>query len=395
MFSRNLPFFTFSKILSNRSKEFLSLAKRSRFTGNNKSVGKRRVKLLAATVPLCFFGAGYYYYKNHKNRDDDFIPKILDHTFLDVKPNVPVTRTIKGIRDNFNLKLTLFQYPTCPFCCKVRAFLDYYGLPYEVIEVDPVLRQQTSWTTYKKVPILLAKVDGGYQQLNDSSMIISALKTYLYHQDLNLEEILTYYPIVEFKDNKGDVQADIFNKYFLMYQENVPKDKPSKVVKEEKQWREWADNELVHTLSPNVYRTRDEALQAFNWFSEVGEWKKIFPAWENFLIVHVGAFVMWMVGDRLKKRHRLKDDVRESLYDSCRKWMKLLDEKKTIFLGGSTPNLADLAVYGVLSSIEGCLAFNDLLSNTKIGKWYYPMKEAVNNHVGKTEFLTGSYRKAT
>lgn len=113
----------------------------------------------------------------------------------------------------------------------MRAFLDYYGLPYEVIEVDPVLRQQTSWTTYKKVPILLAKVDGGYQQLNDSSMIISALKTYLYHQDLNLEEILTYYPIVEFKDNKGDVQADIFNKYFLMYQENVPKDKPSKVVK--------------------------------------------------------------------------------------------------------------------------------------------------------------------
>lgn len=39
--------------------------------------------------------------------------------------------------------------------------------------------------------------------------------------------------------------------------------------REEKQWREWADNELVHTLSPNVYRTRDEALQAFNWFSEV------------------------------------------------------------------------------------------------------------------------------
>jgi microsomal prostaglandin-E synthase 2 len=37
----------------------------------------------------------------------------------------------------------------------------------------------------------------------------------------------------------------------------------------ERQWRKWADEVLVHTLSPNVYRTKEEALQAFNWFSEV------------------------------------------------------------------------------------------------------------------------------
>ena len=40
------------------------------------------------------------------------------------------------------------------------------------------------------------------------------------------------------------------------------------------------------------------------------------------------------------------------------------------------PDLADLAVYGVLSAIEGCDAFQDLLDNTKVSKWYYAVKKA-------------------
>jgi len=59
------------------------------------------------------------------------------------------------------MKLTLLQYQTCPYCCKVRAFLDYYGLPYEVIEVNPVLRQQLKFSKkYRKVPILLITMQG-------------------------------------------------------------------------------------------------------------------------------------------------------------------------------------------------------------------------------------------
>lgn len=53
-------------------------------------------------------------------------------------------------------------------------------------------------------------------------------------------------------------------------------------------------------------------------------------------------------------------------------------------MGGKEPNLADLAVYGVLNSIEGCTAFNDLLINTKIKRWYLSMKDSVNNHRGST-----------
>lgn len=55
--------------------------------------------------------------------------------------------------------LTLYQYKTCPFCSKVRAFLDYHGLPYEIVEVNPVMRQEIKWSTYRKVPILMVNDD--------------------------------------------------------------------------------------------------------------------------------------------------------------------------------------------------------------------------------------------
>lgn len=36
---------------------------------------------------------------------------------------------------DLGVKLTLYQYVTCPFCCKVRAFLDYKGINYDIVEV--------------------------------------------------------------------------------------------------------------------------------------------------------------------------------------------------------------------------------------------------------------------
>lgn len=41
-------------------------------------------------------------------------------------------------------------------------------------------------------------------------------------------------------------------------------------------------------------------------------------------------------------RYRLKDDVREAMYDEVKVFMKALGKKK--FLGGKTPNLADLVI---------------------------------------------------
>uniref|UniRef100_A0A1B6ENQ9 Glutaredoxin domain-containing protein n=1 Tax=Cuerna arida TaxID=1464854 RepID=A0A1B6ENQ9_9HEMI len=302
--------------------------------------------------------------------------------FLERFPDVSISRRIYNANDTSGLQLTLFQYPTCPFCCKVRAFLNYYGISYDVVEVNPVLRQQMGWSQYKKVPILLAKVENGYQQLNDSSMIISALSSYLLESQGNLPEIVRCYPSISYHDDDGKLKNEVVNRYFIMFNDEIPKNRTKEELEEERKWRKWADSVLVHTLSPNVYRTKAEAFQAFTWFSEVGEWDRLFSSWERNLIVYAGAYAMLIIGKRLKKRHNLKDDVRQSLYDECNYWMKAIQKKSTPFLGGKQPNLGDLAVYGVLSSIEGCDAFHDLLQNTKIGNWYWPMKELVQSHTG-------------
>ena len=34
------------------------------------------------------------------------------------------------------MDLVLYQYDVCPFCCKVKAFLDYYNVPYRTVEVS-------------------------------------------------------------------------------------------------------------------------------------------------------------------------------------------------------------------------------------------------------------------
>ena len=51
-------------------------------------------------------------------------------------------------------KWTLYQYATCPFCCKVRAYLDFYGVEYDIVEVNPIFRNEIKFSEYRKVPIL-------------------------------------------------------------------------------------------------------------------------------------------------------------------------------------------------------------------------------------------------
>lgn len=99
-------------------------------------------------------------------------------------------------------------------------------------------------------------------------------------------------------------------------------------------------------------------------------------------MINVGALAMWMIGRRLKKRHHLKTDVRESFYDEINTWLNAISARGGQFMGGNNPDLSDLAVYGILRSIEGCDAFSDALQHTNLSSWYSAMAERVKNHSG-------------
>uniref|UniRef100_A0A1A8EPB5 Prostaglandin E synthase 2-like n=1 Tax=Nothobranchius korthausae TaxID=1143690 RepID=A0A1A8EPB5_9TELE len=277
------------------------------------------------------------------------------------------------------LKLTLYQYKTCPFCSKVRAFLDYYGLEYDIVEVNPVMRQEIKWSSYRKVPILM--VDGELQ-LNDSSVIISSIRTVMINKEKKMSDIVSCYPEMKSLNERGKEVMEYNNKYWLMLSEaETGALYPEKgMQKEEMKWRQWADDWLVHLISPNVYRTTGEALASFDYIVREGKFGTV----EGFFAKYVGAAAMFIISKRLKSRHNLQDDVRQDLYKAVNDWVAAVGKSRK-FMGGDQPNLADLAVFGVLRVMEGLEAFDDMMKNTKVKFWYRSMERATLNHEGQSQ----------
>lgn len=67
---------------------------------------------------------------------------------------------IKGV-----YMLTRSATLTLPVGMLFSAFLDYYDIPYKIVEVNPISKNEIKWSDYRKVPILM--VDG--EQMVDSS----------------------------------------------------------------------------------------------------------------------------------------------------------------------------------------------------------------------------------
>ncbi|KAL0323207.1 UNVERIFIED_CONTAM: Prostaglandin E synthase 2 [Sesamum angustifolium] len=222
--------------------------------------------------------------------------------------------------------VVLYQYEACPFCNKVKAFLDYYDIPYKIVEVNPISKKEIKWSDYKKVPILM--VDG--EQMVDSSDIIDKLTNKI----------------------SPDSSTDSFGE------------------DEEKKWRGWVDNHLVHILSPNIYRSATEALESFEYITSHGN----FSFTERITAKYAGAAAMYFVSKKLKKKYNITDE-RAALYEAAETWVDAL--KGRDFLGGTKPNLADLAVYGVLRPIRYLKSGRDMVENTRIGDWYSRMENAV------------------
>ncbi|KAJ4702160.1 prostaglandin E synthase 2-like [Melia azedarach] len=220
--------------------------------------------------------------------------------------------------------VVLYQYEACPFCNKVKAFLDYNKIPYKVVEVNPINKKEIKWSDYKKVPIL--KVDG--EQMVDSS--------------------------------------DIIDKLF----QRIHPDNSASESDEEKKWRGWVDNHLVHVLSPNIYRTTSEALESFDYITTQGN----FSFTERLVAKYAGAAAMYFVSKKLKKKHNITDE-RASLYEAAETWVDALNGRQ--YLGGTKPNLADLAVFGVLRPIRHLKSGKDMVEHSRVGEWYTRMESSV------------------
>uniref|UniRef100_F1L2G1 Prostaglandin E synthase 2 n=1 Tax=Ascaris suum TaxID=6253 RepID=F1L2G1_ASCSU len=327
-------------------------------------------------VRRSFIGGGAAVHLN-ENNEKTSNTRTVEERIQKCDP-VKISRKVVSDSDKTSLNLRLYQYQTCPFCCKVRAFLDYYGFSYEVVEVNPITKTQLHFSSrYKKVPILVA---GGEHLLTESSLIVSILSTFLHRTNRSLDDVIRCYPEITVNDPKTQKEVLRYpNKYYVMLEDVRLSDEQIQNAREEREWREWVDEHFVHLISPNVYRSWAESLATFRWFSEVGEWHEAFPLWERYLAIYVGAAVMFFVSKKLKKRHGIIDE-RAAIVDACNQWLAALGDRS--FLGGDKPNLADLALFGAMNSFYGCATFEEMLERTNIGGWFERMRSEVESHAG-------------
>ena len=132
------------------------------------------IGLMAGTV-----GGGLIGYYNYKKRQAESISSIANDSLTkeylleSPPPDFPPIRKISTPGISQDMKITLFQYQTCPFCCKARVFLDYFGFNYDVVEVNSVMRTQVKWSKYKKVPIVVVQDGDKVIQSSDILFLIS------------------------------------------------------------------------------------------------------------------------------------------------------------------------------------------------------------------------------
>ena len=233
-------------------------------------------------------------------------------------------------------KVTLYQYDVCPFCNKVKAMLDFHGVPYDVVEVNPLTKGEMKFSKdYKKVPILV--VDD--EQINNSSEIMRWLE----------EKVPS---AMQLKKKNGTNKST------------------SKQSEKELFWMKWVDDRFVHVVTPNIYRTWGEAFDSFDYITVRGN----FNFFERQAVRLSGAVSMYLISQNvLKKRHGIEDE-RKELFSDLNKWTTEAVGGNA-FCGGSNPNLADLAVFGVLRAVKTFQTFEDAMAECPETKTWYKRME--------------------
>ena len=245
-------------------------------------------------------------------------------------------------------------------------------IPYRTVEVSPLSKKELKWSEHRKVPIAVLDDD----ILQDSSLIISRLAAEIEACQSSQQEQQQQQPQASSRggtswlpwSNKGSTSTSAAPPQAQVSQSNVS----TTPREEEAYWRQWVDARLVKVITVNIYGTAKEAFQTFDYISATGK----FNWFEAESARVAGAVMMWGISNKLKKKYGIEGNLREELYMCGDHWVEALGDRD--FLGGNQPNLADLAVFGVVKSVTGTDAFMDLMHHTQIGKWYERMMGEVS-----------------
>lgn len=226
--------------------------------------------------------------------------------------------------------ITLYEYKICPFCNKVKAYLDFLELDYKSVEVNPLTKSEIKFQKeFTKVPVAI--LNG--MTMGESADIITKIT----------EKIAAGEFIVQ-KPESGFYPSDT------------------------QEWSEWADKKLAVMLYPNITRTMSESWECFGYIDNVETWN--LPL--RIATKSLGSFAMSFANGKIKKKYGIVDE-RQELKTCLLVWTDALNGKN--FLHGDTITMPDILVFGVLRAIEGLQTFNFIMEeNKQLCAWYDRVK---------------------
>jgi microsomal prostaglandin-E synthase 2 len=220
--------------------------------------------------------------------------------------------------------VVLYQYKICPYCNRVKAILEYLGIEYTAIEVNPLTKSELSAFTYKKVPI--ATING--EVITESTIIIDRLISF-----------------IEANDKKSE---------FLV----IDSDK----------WAEWSDRRLAVYLYPNLTSTLKSSYESFGYTVDVAAWN---APWA-FITRVASSLAMWAASGKIKSKYDIKDEQKE-LDVEIQVWLAALGNNK--FLHGDNITMPDLLVFGVIKAVDGLSVQDKMFSRfPQLKRWYFDVK---------------------
>lgn len=232
----------------------------------------------------------------------------------------------------------LYQYKICPFCNRVKSYLDFLGIEYDTVEVNPLTKSEIAFSKeHKKVPLAII----GDRVIGESGQIIEVITAAVKNSKMSQSDIDTLIP------------------------EDTAK------------WDEWSEKKLAVYLYPNITRSFSESWECFGYSKDIDTWSK--P--EQLLVRVFGAAAMSLANGKIKSKYGIKDE-RKELNEILSVWSDAVGEKK--YLHGDQISLPDLMVFGVLKSIDGMQTFHDIMQdNTKVKAWYNRVAEQAASREGK------------
>ena len=161
--------------------------------------------------------------------------------------------------------------------------------------------------------------------------------------------------------------------------------------------RKFIEDKLLHTVAPNIYPNYTEARQ--NCYFYMNQSERYRNTWVGSGIAEASAALMVPIAGRIMKKYadfegqtpreylyRLESyteiPLKTFIFSAADKFTKRKGDNR--FLGGDYPNTADIEGYGVLCTILGTPAMDDLaFAKPVFYQWFLSVQQHVQTHQGR------------